>query len=149
MKIDWNKRKEEMMFAWDRFYYGMGDSFVDEIISQEQSMIEKLEADKAELEKKCVPGCKAFYGGEVMHHKDCPYYSDSLSKKYDKLEADKAELLEVLKEQLKMIKEIPCTCDIAYTNRRLIAPDCPKCNVDITTLDNIDMLEKLIQKMEE
>jgi hypothetical protein len=31
----------------------------------------------------CVTGCKHFTGGELKHHKDCPFYEDSLSKKYD------------------------------------------------------------------
>lgn len=36
-------------------------------------------------EPKCVAGCKSFYGGEMKHHKDCPYYPESLSKMYDDL----------------------------------------------------------------
>ena len=34
---------------------------------------------------KCVAGCKAFTGGEIYHHKDCPFYAESLSKMYDDL----------------------------------------------------------------
>jgi hypothetical protein len=37
-------------------------------------------------EEKCVPGCMHFTGGEVRHHKDCPFYPESLSKKYDLLD---------------------------------------------------------------
>lgn len=36
---------------------------------------------------KCVTGCKHFSGGELKHHKDCPFYEDSLSKKYDEMES--------------------------------------------------------------
>jgi len=30
---------------------------------------------------KCIPGCKNFYGGEIEHHKDCPYYPESFTKR--------------------------------------------------------------------
>ena len=36
---------------------------------------------------KCAAGCKHFSGGELKHHKDCPFYEDSLSKKYDEMES--------------------------------------------------------------
>ena len=36
-------------------------------------------------ELKCVEGCKHFTGGEIKHHKDCPYYPESFSKMYDDL----------------------------------------------------------------
>lgn len=36
--------------------------------------------------KKCIPGCKSFTGGEIRHHKDCPYYKGSLSEKYDSID---------------------------------------------------------------
>lgn len=36
-------------------------------------------------EDKCVAGCKRFTGGEVRHHKHCPFYPDSLSKMYDEM----------------------------------------------------------------
>ncbi|MEH0154011.1 hypothetical protein V6R21_07665 [Limibacter armeniacum] len=32
---------------------------------------------------KCVAGCTHYTGGEIKHHKDCPYYPDSLSRLYD------------------------------------------------------------------
>lgn len=35
---------------------------------------------------KCVPGCKHYTGGEIRHHKTCPFYPDSLSIKYDELD---------------------------------------------------------------
>jgi len=37
-------------------------------------------------DQNCVMGCKNFTGGEVKHHKDCPFYPDSLSKYYDEME---------------------------------------------------------------
>lgn len=33
---------------------------------------------------KCVAGCKKYHGGEIKHHKDCPFYPESLSEYYDK-----------------------------------------------------------------
>ena len=33
-----------------------------------------------------------------------------------------------VQELLQMIAEIPCTCDKIYTDRKLRAPDCPRCN---------------------
>jgi len=45
-------------------------------------MIEKENCAK-NVEEKCVDGCKHYTGGEIKHHKDCPYYTESLSKMYD------------------------------------------------------------------
>ena len=44
----------------------------------------------------CVAGCKIFHGGEIKHHKDCPYYPDSLSQRYDEM---KTELKKYKKEK--------------------------------------------------
>lgn len=43
--------------------------------------------------KQCVPGCKYFYGSEIRHHQDCPFYPESFTEMYDKLiqKLDKAE----------------------------------------------------------
>lgn len=38
---------------------------------------------------KCEAGCISYYGGEKKHHKDCPYYPESLTK----LNADRIEAL--------------------------------------------------------
>jgi hypothetical protein len=46
--------------------------------------------------------------------------------------SDLEEQLKIAQEKIKqyeeMIDAIPCTCDIAYTSRKLVAPDCPRCN---------------------
>jgi len=47
-------------------------------------MVSLCECNK---EPECVAGCKRYYGGEVRHHKDCPFYPESLSKIYDDMEA--------------------------------------------------------------
>lgn len=48
--MNWNARKEELQIQWNeaKWNYRIID-FINSIITQEQSMIEKLEADKAEL----------------------------------------------------------------------------------------------------
>lgn len=38
---------------------------------------------------KCEAGCISYYGGEKKHHRDCPYYPESLTK----LNADRIEAL--------------------------------------------------------
>ena len=43
-------------------------------------------------------------------------------------EADVKPPLCDVRELLRMIDDIPCTCDIAYKSRGLSAPDCPRCN---------------------
>jgi hypothetical protein len=32
--------------------------------------------------ERCVAGCKHYHGGEILHHEDCPFYPDSISKAY-------------------------------------------------------------------
>lgn len=46
------------------------------------------------MEKRCVTGCVNYYGGEIKHHPNCPYYSDSLSKVFDELKAENKILKE-------------------------------------------------------
>ena len=38
--------------------------------------------------KKCVAGCKNYTGYETYHHKDCPFYPDSFSERFDKLNSE-------------------------------------------------------------
>jgi hypothetical protein len=56
------------------------------------SDMETCKKIKVMNEPKCIAGCKHFTGGEVKHHKDCPYYSESLSKMYDDLKKDVIKL---------------------------------------------------------
>lgn len=54
---------------------------------------------------KCEAGCISYYGGEKKHHKDCPYYPESLTKlNADRIEALLAErdALETESQMLKM-----------------------------------------------
>lgn len=49
---------------------------------------------------KCVAGCVSFYGGEKKHHKDCPYYPESLTKfNADRIE-ELANSVAVLEDKL-------------------------------------------------
>ena len=52
---------------------------------------------------KCVAGCVPFYGGEKRHHKDCPYYPESLTK----LNADRIEELEAEVARLRLLVPRP------------------------------------------
>lgn len=36
--------------------------------------------------EKCAAGCKAYTGDEIRHHKDCIFYPESFSKRFDALE---------------------------------------------------------------
>jgi hypothetical protein len=46
---------------------------------------------------KCESGCISYYGGEKKHHRDCPYYPESLTK----LNADRIEALLAERDALK------------------------------------------------
>lgn len=43
-------------------------------------------------EKKCVAGCVMYHGGEIKHHKDCPFYPESRTKMYDDLKEENRKL---------------------------------------------------------
>jgi hypothetical protein len=43
-------------------------------------------------EEKCKAGCRVFTGGEIRHHKDCVYYTESLSKILDDTEDELKKL---------------------------------------------------------
>lgn len=40
------------------------------------------------LKNGCQVGCKKFTGGEIKHHKDCQFYSGSMSEMYDNLKSE-------------------------------------------------------------
>ena len=56
---------------------------------------------------KCVAGCVPFYGGEKRHHKDCPYYPESLTKlnadRIEELEAKLAKAVEALEGLIELL----------------------------------------------
>jgi predicted nucleic acid-binding Zn-ribbon protein len=81
------------------------NTFKKELIELQQEMYElsdeifelkqKIGYHKANVvteATKCVAGCKVYTGGEIRHHKHCPYYPESLSKMYDDLKAENDEL---------------------------------------------------------
>ncbi len=37
---------------------------------------------------KCVAGCKRYTGHETKHHRACPFYPGSFSKRFDDLQAE-------------------------------------------------------------
>ena len=66
-----------------------------------------------ERDPHCVAGCQAFHGGERKHHKDCPFYAESLTKVFeDKIEAQQKRIDE-LTEALTEIYEYPSGQPIA------------------------------------
>jgi hypothetical protein len=57
-------------------------------------------------EKQCVAGCKVFTGGERKHHRDCPYYPESLTKIWHDTEADYlSEIARLTQENERMRRE--------------------------------------------
>ena len=81
------------------------NSFKQELINLQKEMYElsdeifelkqKIGYHKANVvteATKCVAGCKVYTGGEIKHHKHCPYYPESLSKMYDDLIQESIEL---------------------------------------------------------
>ena len=48
----------------------------------------------------CVAGCVNYYGGEIYHHKDCPFYPDSFSRRYDELKSNMIPSLDLLQAEL-------------------------------------------------
>lgn len=79
------------------------------------------------MRMECVAGCKVFEGNETHHHKDCPHYPESLSKRFDLLQAENKQLKERYKEheQLwKLADQNNCegNCDNKYPYKQ-----CPEC----------------------
>ena len=56
---------------------------------------------------KCETGCKVFTGGEIKHHKDCPFYPESLSKKYDEMALSIKQIKSALKMRVSLSKKLP------------------------------------------
>ena len=55
---------------------------------------------------KCIVGCKAFTGGEIYHHKDCPFYPESMSKMFDDAKQQLKEANKQTEEGYKTIEEL-------------------------------------------
>jgi len=76
--------------------------------------------------------CKQYFISGVEECESCIDYSNYEQEIRQCSDSDlNAVLGEVradVKELLQMIAEIPCTCDKIYTDRKLRAPDCPRCN---------------------
>jgi len=77
---------------------------------------------------KCVTGCKAYTGGEIKHHPDCPFYPESLSKMYDDLVND---------QKVRKHSET-CVYVITFENDG----DFPECEIVLVTNLYKDAVEK-------
>jgi len=60
--------------------------------------------NKQAAESKCVMGCMHYDGGEIKHHKNCPYYPDSLTKYNDDLQNQLREENGRLREEIRLMK---------------------------------------------
>lgn len=54
----------------------------------------------------CIAGCKIYSGHERKHHKDCPYYPESFSQRFDELQAENKRLKEIIKDVRAKMREI-------------------------------------------
>ena len=59
----------------------------------------------------CVAGCRIYSGNERKHHKHCPHYPESFSRRFDELQAENKRLKEILKEYR--------TCELCKHGQRL------------------------------
>ena len=48
------------------------------------------------MSDKCVAGCKIYSGHERYHHKNCPYYPESFSRRFDQLQAENEQCDDVI-----------------------------------------------------
>lgn len=69
-------------------------------VKNDRGWAEVIPEKEEKQEEKCCAGCKSFTGGEMKHHKDCPYYPDSISKTFDLQSERIKELEEALRNLL-------------------------------------------------
>lgn len=71
----------------------------------------------------CIAGCQSFDGGEKKHHKDCPYYNESLTK----FNADEIERLrKLLAEAADDIEDWGSYAGDYFCNKHNLAGDVKK-----------------------
>lgn len=65
------------------------------------------------VETSCFSGCKHFPNGDTVHHKDCPLYENSLSKKYELLQKKLNSIEIVLLADIKadIMRDAQTLCD--------------------------------------
>lgn len=56
---------------------------------------------------RCIAGCKIYGGYERKHHKDCPFYPESLSKLYDDIQAKNEQMQKALERISQWAKAYP------------------------------------------
>ena len=72
------------------------------------------EQGKPGMEQKCETGCKTFTGGEILHHKDCVFYPESISKMYADNKTELTHLRTTIEELRSEIKELKRKADKEY-----------------------------------
>jgi len=85
--------------------------------------------------KKCETGCKSFDGGEILHHEDCVFYPESLSKIFDDTKSKNKELLDALKKQQKNLEILINLTPSGKFRNEL-------CDQNISLLNLLDKYEK-------
>jgi len=61
--------------------YELNKDDIEELLNESEKEINSLQKYK----QRCETGCKKFYGGEILHHKDCFFYPESITKQHDQL----------------------------------------------------------------
>ena len=61
--------------------YELTKDDIEELLDESEKEINSLQKYK----QRCETGCKKFYGGEILHHKDCFFYPESITKQHDQL----------------------------------------------------------------
>ena len=54
----------------------------------------------------CVAGCRIYSGNERKHHKHCPHYPESFSRRFDELQAELNKLKEEYGEATDTIQDL-------------------------------------------
>jgi len=68
---------------------------------------------------KCVAGCAVYTGGEIKHHKSCPFYPESLSKMYDDLKAKYLKQTQTLNYAIKHIHDLSVLTSLSRRCREI------------------------------
>lgn len=100
--------------SFTRFYRIFWKKFIDELAKIDFSEPNKMEMEikeilgKANNEPTCIPGCKHFTGGEIMHHPDCDFYPESFTQIHDNTKMILKTLVDIIeKNKTEMAHKMP------------------------------------------
>jgi len=101
--------------------------------------------------EKCVAGCKVYSGDEIRHHKDCIFYPESFSKRFDLLEKkhndlrnDISTVITEIQEEIMKRPKLPNVGKIGCMNRllKILNKDKTQKNMEAMIQQTIDDLNK-------